>query len=225
MKNKIDFHAHVLPGADHGCLNVETSKIQLEYASKADVDIVVATSHFYPHMHTIKGFSKKRKECFEQVRFLLNSDMPKLLCAAEVLLYPGMDKIDGLSELCVCGTNVILIELPYCRSFDDKLVETLVNIRDKCALNVILAHAERYDYISMSEIIKLGFQVQLNAASICSIRKNKLCMKYINDGCVSAIGTDIHGTVNEYKKYNKALRKLGNNADVILDKSRKLLGL
>ena len=48
-KNKIiDFHAHILPGADHGSRDVKTTKAQLEMLAGAGVKAVVATPHFYP---------------------------------------------------------------------------------------------------------------------------------------------------------------------------------
>ena len=44
----IDFHAHVHPGADHGCRDTATARAQLELARDAGVDTVVTVSHYYP---------------------------------------------------------------------------------------------------------------------------------------------------------------------------------
>jgi protein-tyrosine phosphatase len=52
----IDFHAHILPGLDHGCKDLTTAVTQLKMAKKAGIDVVVATSHFYP-----SGFSRAEK--------------------------------------------------------------------------------------------------------------------------------------------------------------------
>ncbi|MEE3459824.1 MAG: CpsB/CapC family capsule biosynthesis tyrosine phosphatase, partial [Candidatus Faecousia sp.] len=41
----IDFHAHILPGADHGSDGLETSLRQLALAEEAGVDTIVATPH------------------------------------------------------------------------------------------------------------------------------------------------------------------------------------
>ena len=60
MKNKdidiIDFHSHILPGADHGSSSVETSLAQLNSAKNAGVTRLIATPHFYPHRHTLEKF-------------------------------------------------------------------------------------------------------------------------------------------------------------------------
>ena len=44
----VDYHAHILPGCDHGSDGTETSKRQLEAAKAAGIETVCATSHFYP---------------------------------------------------------------------------------------------------------------------------------------------------------------------------------
>ena len=49
----VDFHAHVLPCADHGSSSVSTSLSQLSYAKGAGVKRIIATPHFYPHKHTL----------------------------------------------------------------------------------------------------------------------------------------------------------------------------
>ena len=40
-----DFHAHILPGADHGSDGMETSLTQLALAEAAGVDTIIATPH------------------------------------------------------------------------------------------------------------------------------------------------------------------------------------
>lgn len=52
----LDYHAHVLPGCDHGSDSVETSRKQLAMAAAARVRTVCATPHFYPHKESIPSF-------------------------------------------------------------------------------------------------------------------------------------------------------------------------
>ena len=49
----LDYHAHVLPGCDHGSDGVETSRKQLAMAAAAGIRTVCATPHFYPHKESI----------------------------------------------------------------------------------------------------------------------------------------------------------------------------
>ena len=37
----VDFHSHILPGADHGSQNIRTSLAQLRHAAAAGVDTIV----------------------------------------------------------------------------------------------------------------------------------------------------------------------------------------
>ena len=71
MYNKIeiaDFHAHILPCADHGSDSVETSLWQLSSAANHGVTRIIATPHFYPHRHTVEAFSKRRDEAFNALK-------------------------------------------------------------------------------------------------------------------------------------------------------------
>ena len=113
MKNSteiIDFHAHVLPAADHGSDSPETSKMQMALLSSAGVDTVVATPHFYPDLHTISDFTSTVDECVELIRNIENR--PRICLGAEVLYCSGLDTMDGLEKLCIRGTRTLLLELP-----------------------------------------------------------------------------------------------------------------
>ena len=61
MNKKIfDFHAHILPGLDHGCTSLDMAKKQLFLAADAGVVKIIASSHFYPDRHTLDSYVKKR---------------------------------------------------------------------------------------------------------------------------------------------------------------------
>ena len=64
----IDFHAHVLPGADHGSANLDTSLKQLALAKQAGIDHVIATPHFYPRHDAPERFLKRRAEAEAALR-------------------------------------------------------------------------------------------------------------------------------------------------------------
>jgi protein-tyrosine phosphatase len=46
MNRRIDFHCHVLPGADHGSDSLACSLSQMKKAAAAGIDVIVATPTF-----------------------------------------------------------------------------------------------------------------------------------------------------------------------------------
>ena len=60
-----DFHAHVLPKADHGCKNVEMSLAQLAQAREVGIHRIVATPHFYAQRHTVEEFLLRREYAYQ----------------------------------------------------------------------------------------------------------------------------------------------------------------
>ncbi|MDL2302574.1 hypothetical protein LJC58_09505 [Lachnospiraceae bacterium OttesenSCG-928-D06] len=67
MVKNIDFHAHILPGMDHGCKNCKMSEKQLEIAGKYGVNRIVATPHFYAQEETVDSFLQRRKEAILEI--------------------------------------------------------------------------------------------------------------------------------------------------------------
>ena len=109
----VDFHAHILPGADHGSDSIETSIKQLKLAAGEGVTRIIATPHFYPHRHTLDKFLEKRAACAKVLLDACDGTLPEVKLGAEVLLCPGLDKIQGLEKLCLSGTKYLLLELPF----------------------------------------------------------------------------------------------------------------
>ena len=69
----------------------------------------------------------------------------------------------------------------------------------------------------------MNIGVQLNIDAICSINKRVLCKRYVNTKKVVALGSDIHGFPKRSKKFNKAMKILGTDADDIMKKTSELL--
>ena len=109
----IDFHSHILPGVDHGSKDLDQTKRQLEIISKSGVDKVVATSHFYPHVHSVNKFISDVDSALDKIAQLkdIHRDTD-VLVGAEVLVCEMIDRMDGLEQLCIRGTRCILLEMP-----------------------------------------------------------------------------------------------------------------
>lgn len=215
----IDFHAHILPGLDHGCESLAIAKKQLELAAEAGINIVVATSHFYPHLDTVEGFVRAREFAMKELKkasFELQN-CPQIISGAEVLVCKGMERMEGLEKLCVDGTKVLLLEMPFTKRWESSLVDSVCKTAER--FQVVLAHADRYPYATVNELIETGCLIQLNADAICSWKKRKLCRNYLKTGAVAALGSDIHGTKTGYQQFKKAQKHLGETGVQIMKKT------
>ena len=63
--------------------------------------------------------------------------------------------------------------------------------------------------------------MQLNVASLTGLFPSSLAEKYINDQCVTAFGSDIHGLDNSYKKFARVMKGWGPQAEGIMEKTRE----
>ena len=124
----IDFHAHILPGADHGSDGIETSLRQLELAEAAGVDTVVATPHFYPQVDRFSDFLRLREATASLLVNRYHGPI-RILLGAEVHMCVGLDHLDGIDELCISGTDVILSELSF-RGYAGNMGETFERMLD-----------------------------------------------------------------------------------------------
>ena len=216
----LDFHAHVLPGADHGSDGLNTSLRQLTLAEQAGIDVLIATTHFYPQVEEFAAFAKKRRAAYEQLMERYRGGV-RVLAGAEVHMCVGLDHLEGLWELCVPGTDVMLCELPF-RSSPSGLVETFERMMD-LGIRPVLAHVDRYDPTWIENLFGLGLQGQLNAEPLSQHFHRRRLLPWIDRGHIVALGSDIHGVEIGYSQYRKAVDFLGDRADVIETRVRRLL--
>ena len=217
----IDFHAHILPGADHGSDSVETSLVQLELAKAASVDIIVATPHFYPHMHKLPSFIKRRKSAYEAIAEA--TDM-KIVCGAEVLLCEKFENFDNIDSLCIEGTKTLLLELPF-SSFKPSYVNSVETLVDS-GYNIVLAHAERYSADSIDPLLSIGAKIQLNASAVSGLFVKKHIKRWICSGDVVALGSDIHMSAKKYyNNFSRSQKKLKEAFTAIMERSEKYLNI
>lgn len=218
----VDFHSHILPGADHGSASVETSLKQLKLASDAGVTRIIATPHFYPHRHTLDKFLQRREECANALYSACKGMVPQVKIGAEVLLCEGLEKFPGLENLCLSGTNYLLIELPF-SDFRQEYCDTIEKIQ-KSGLKVILAHVDRYAKENIEQLMDIGVdRLQVNADSLDKMFKPKRILEWAKCGYVIALGSDIHNDdAKAYKHFTKAKSVLSDSLEIIRKKSGEI---
>lgn len=220
----IDFHSHILPHVDHGSDSLKTSLKQLELMASHGVDVAVATSHFYPNEHRIERFLEHRNSSAERLIASAGASSPRIVLGAEVLICNGLENMQGIEKLCIGDTNYLMLEMPM-GSWSESLFDTIYNIK-KHGIMPIMAHIDRFLKCDVDSLIDLGVLVQINTDSILSGMKRKRILRMIEDDLVVAIGSDLHHCdVGTYKKFDKALAKLGSDAERIMKKSAEILKL
>ena len=217
----LDFHAHVLPGADHGSRGIETSLRQLALAEAAGIDVLIATPHYYPTEDEFTDFLERRAATYEALRERYRGPV-RVLAGAEVHMCVGLDHLEGVERLCVPGTRVMLCELPF-RSYPSGLTETFERLMDEYDIRPVLAHVDRYDPGLINRLFGLGLQGQLNAEPFCRTFSRRRLLPWIDQGHIVALGSDIHGTEIGYTEFRKAVDYLGPRFHTVEARARELL--
>lgn len=218
----LDFHAHVLPGLDHGSDSVETSLSQLKLAKAAGIKQVIATSHFYPEKHNAEEFVRLRRESYLRLAEHLNEDLPKVKLGAEVLMCAGIESMPSLSELFIEGTKILLLELPFA-DFSPSYADSVYNLT-RSGVEVVLAHAERYNEENIDLLIENGARLQLNANVLCGVFIPKHVKRWLKEGRVVALGSDIHmNSKHAYIRLTKAARRIARYLGPIIEYQKKII--
>lgn len=229
MARKIDFHAHVLPGSDHGCRDAAMALEQLHMAGKAGVDLVVAVSHFYAHEESAEHFLMRRERSYGKLLEGMEmderkTDFPQVIRSAEVLVCQGMEHMDGLERLCAAGTDSILLEMPF-GNWNAGLMNTMEELIRIPGIRPILAHVDRYDRMAVEQLFDMGYCGQLNAEPLAKFFPPKHLLRWVKEGHIHALGSDIHGTRTGYRDFLRAEKTLGGYLDEVMEKSAGELGL
>lgn len=221
----IDFHAHILPHMDHGSVRTETGKNQLALMQSAGVQTVCATSHFYPQEVLPATFVQNRRESLKRLlQAYGNHPRPAIILGAEVLICNGMEEMDGIEELCLEGTNLLLLEMPFTRdSWNRALFKTVREIADR-GIRPVMAHVDRYPAEIVDELFRMGLHGQLNAESLTRLLKPKHLMRWIEEGRIVAFGSDLHGSDPKgYAPFQKLSKQIPTQFERVMASTAELL--
>ena len=191
-----DAHTHILPGIDDGAADVEQSLAMLRAQKQQGVDTVLLTPHFYREEESIDAFLTRRQASFDALLAAIGDEpMPRLVLGAEVYWYPGISREEELHKLCIEGTKLLLLELPYA-PWTDRILEELDIIPVLTGLTPLIAHVDRYFHFQRKGQIPLlqqmGFPIQLNAAGFRGVLWRRKLLPILRSG-KCCIGSDCHG--------------------------------
>lgn len=193
----IDFHSHILPGIDDGSRNVPTSLKMLELSAEQNVEIMVATPHFYAWQDRIDSFLQRRAESWDSLLPALTPALPRIVLGAEVAFFPGISTAEQIQELTISGTRTLLLEMPF-RPWSERDVEEVQVLLEQQQFRIVLAHLERYLPIPgnkkwVSQLLELPVTVQINAQSLLDWRQRGRLIRMFRSGQAHLLGSDCHG--------------------------------
>ena len=209
----IDFHSHILPGIDDGSRNVKMSLGMIEALDRQGVDTICATSHFYVSQRTPEHFLERRQEAYELLEPVLSDDAPRILLGAEVLYFPGISRLESLPELCLEGTDVLLLEMPF-TEWQEYWVREVCDLALSGEFTILMAHIERYYARQPRQVwdrlLDLDVLMQANADyflqqdSIFRFRNRNKALKLLKEGQIHLLGTDTHNLTSRPPRMKEA---------------------
>lgn len=212
-----DAHTHILPGIDDGAADVEQSLAMLRIQREQGVDTVLLTPHFYREEETVEEFLARRQASFHALMDAIGDEpMPKLVLGAEVYWYPGISREEELHKLCLEGTKLLLLELPYA-PWTDRILEEVDDIQMLRGLTPLIAHVDRYFRFQKQGQIRLlqqmGFPIQLNASGFRGFLRRRKLLRILRDR-KCCIGSDCHGPEFRAPCMDKAAACLKKHPDL-----------
>ena len=194
----IDIHTHILP-VDDGAKDFNDSLELINQELKEGIKTVVLT----PHMNYLYNDVDKIKEAYEILKaHNLNIN---LLLGSEIRYYDNMvsDLNKGLL-LTINNTKYVLVEfsLKNKDNITDGIYELIVS-----GYKPIVAHIERYSYLTKEEIIeikRMGALIQVNAKSFEKKDYKKVLHFLLKNNYVDFVASDCHDVVYRNVDFNFA---------------------
>ena len=200
-KLQFDMHCHLLPGIDDGPESIEESLAIIKAMVTAGYKGAICTSHIFPEVYDNKADDMLRGVDSLQSALEQNKIDFTLRASAEYMIdRPFVDLAKSKKLLAFGKKNYVVIETGFTQEnpyFDEAIYEM------QCAgYCPILAHPERYLYLSQSksietfeEIIDKGIELQINLFSLLGHYgrlSKEVAETLLKNNFIQWIGTDIH---------------------------------
>lgn len=188
-----DYHSHILPGVDDGVKTTERALEVLDWYEQQGVKRVVFTPHIMEDCHlNTESYLRERFDQFSQQY----SGAVELSLAAEYMIDAGFKKCLDRGDLLTLHDDHLLVECSFMQppiSLYDELKEVMSR-----GYFVVLAHPERYLYLSAGEYEQLkamGVLFQMNLLSIVGAYGKevvKRSQKLLDLSMYDIVGSDLH---------------------------------
>ncbi len=195
----IDIHNHLLPALDDGSNSLETTIEMIELMKASNISKAYVTPHIMEDFYELN--TQKIATKFEEVQSEITKDYSNhrdflLDHSSEYMIDSQFESLLENRTLRCLKENYLLCELSYFQkpiNLEDLLFKMI-----SYGYQPILAHPERYRYLSFEELRNLndqGFLFQANLLSFSSHYGNDAlnkCEFLIKEDLYSFLGTDAH---------------------------------
>lgn len=229
----IDFHSHILPGIDDGSARPEESEALLASLAGQGVDVVALTPHFYPQEKQLDAFLEARDEAFERLKPVLREGLPKVILGAEVYYYQGISRMEGLNQLRLGDTKLLMLEMPM-RKWSESMIKEVIDISCHGNMRLMLAHINRYlslqDRGCVEKLLEYGVLMQVNAEFFNDRSTVRTALKMLKKEQIHVLGSDCHNMGDRSPRLGEAVevirKKMGDAyTDSFLHAGYRLLDL
>lgn len=193
----IDFHSHFLPGIDDGAQTEDIGIDMLCDAASQGVVCSVATPHYYPSRGlSVAEAVAARDDAYNRLTDCASRrgvELQRILRGFEVAYDDCLIDTDNLHDLCIEGTDYLLLEMPY-GGWHENIVEKVYDLSIS-GVKIVLAHMDRYYHMmgkSIFDLLSLGFPVQLNAEAFKTMHGRRFVKMLLDADRTCIVGSDMH---------------------------------
>ena len=176
---------------------MEDSLALLHQLQVQQVTDLVLTPHFHSDKKSLDQFLLDRELAF--TRFLETADTTmRFFLGAEVYGNEFLLISKQIDSLCIRGTNLLLLEMPFTDEWTSDSWRMIRKITDDHAILPVIAHAERYPALRkhpvklLNRLIDAGCVIQANCDSFVEPATQGLMLRCLGDGLFHLLGTDCH---------------------------------
>ena len=228
----IDWHTHILPAMDDGSRDGVESLAMLESLAAQKIQTVIATPHFYADDEPLATFLERRQQAIERLQET-GISVPRVLLGAEVRYYQGISRLEGLKDLRIQGSKLLLLEMPMTK-WTQSMVRELIEMAGRSSIRIVLAHVERYFDLQKpgvwDQLAANGILFQVNASFFAGFFSKHKAISLLRQGSIHFIGSDCHNMTTRAPKIGQAYdwirKKLGDDyVNQMNEYGRHLLGI
>lgn len=211
-----DWHCHILPGVDDGIATMHEALDVLQYYEQIGINDVWLTPHI---IEDIPNTTESLRRRFEELKNNYHGSITLRLAAENMVDSLFLERLKTNDVLPVGDkADHLLIEFSYVQP-PTQLYNIIDNIHDRGYMP-ILAHPERYAYMSVEDIEALrcrGCKLQMNIPSLTGAygshvkeKAETMLSKSIYDIC----GSDLHSlshfqrTISQKSVKNETIKAL-----------------